>query len=1164
MGSRTVLPLVLVLVGATSALLPAIDVPSAAVAVQSPGGDWATGCTGMGGAGLYRYIECLMADYRQFGRVAPRVKQNEIDRQLNALQQLRRKLDELERTYGAAPASPSVSMRKTADLLMFLGYEPGRDEMLKPAGGLDESLRRTLLARAGVDLEDLTQRLANGQNVTLSLPYFQAAIPQEHLRWFREALGEPKLSSDELLIRFLNDLQADMLYIVLARTEPVTLEFLRQEVGLRALYESERLLWGLYNFGDSLQVDIGTGVAQLVLPGMLSPSERAQVKRDLASSSPSPWARDQVALDRLAMRIWSDLLGCSTQDSPRLTRSIFENGKSAYFVSVMAKQPRLKQQVLLGLRLPETQALDRARRLFRAARLPFADAYEQHRLSWRRLWDFQDLVMHAEIDERAGEIRMPASPLAWHIALSDGDPIEDQQDMERLLQKLGAAQGRSGREKASLDPLESFLEIAEHLEDARGDVLLAQQKSPAEKFAAIQAIFRDQPEAVGNLSLPALYRNYERHGAAYRLVEGIPLGGQEQRVLDYLFMLHRIDQIGNRELRNTTIKLFQSCMRILQITALNDALPASRVTELYDQFLAVRPDSKEGLGRGGLVWVQSLLGALGCAADGEAHSVLAATLAGAGQPIDVPLAEAGEGIRYRRYDAARLAARTAGSFLSQQSVNTLDVVLGVWLGVCSTLSACQNIGRAPGADVPQLLAELESAAQTTLDNATLVRLPESETLRRLLRENVFGWTDPTLKDLVQWRDAECNLLVREVIQERIGMLEALESLRKEVADARRRLDRAVAQQDRRALQEAQRRLAERVPEVLEPMTRSLNCFLANTLLGYLYAKDLDPRYPVRSGLVVNHTFERPDREEIVRDNPWEEGRLADLIWGSKCMQKGAIVGSVDFIPFATRGFRLGRMLDVNATASHSNLRLEAQFSAMSNLPAPGRINDAGMRFVAGCYDLGVSILMAHDRVTSSFVARTLPDILGRKRYAVLQGATTEPAPGEATLTPSELYFLGRRLLQDIENERLRVPEMEIDLARVEELMALWQDASTRASVRELVGLPLLRTHVSVGLDDRVLPPYDDFEVDPAGARVVERIHPRVMLCVVMNRLQLPARLIPAIQPALFDRVLEGAPQLHLNDWLSIEESARRVTTDATVQDLVLALARGSSPVLTAD
>lgn len=109
-----------------------------------------------------------------------------------------------------------------------------------------------------------------------------------------------------------------------------------------------------------------------------------------------------------------------------------------------------------------------------------------------------------------------------------------------------------------------------------------------------------------------------------------------------------------------------------------------------------------------------------------------------------------------------------------------------------------------------------------------------------------------------------------------------------------------------------------------------------------------------------------------------------------------------------------------------------------------------------------------------------------------------------------------------------------------------------------------RTNGSIGLVDDIVAPYEEFEGDMSGMRIVERINPRVMLCVTLARMDLPAQLMPAIQPALYDRILEGTRQAHINDWLSVEETARRVTTEATIREILEGLTRGNEPILTMD
>lgn len=1104
-----------------------------------------------GGAGLYRFLEYIATDSRLQAGCLAENRSADIGREVQALAQLREKLDELRQAGGDTRLNLVARPAPTARFLSFLGYEKIRERALKAGGGDAEKARRALLASAGFDLDDMVQRLKTGQDVDLSIPYFHARIPQEHLQWFREALGDPQLTSDSLLVRFLNDIRADMLYVVLARADATTRDFLRKSPGLRRLYQNGRLLWGLFNFGDALRATVGEGGNRIFLPGM-----PVSVSPPCGPGSPSVSLRpdEQRKAQLLCERIWNEILDCPLDDSERVVKRVFEDGRTGYFFWVLAKQPRLKQQVLLGMNLPESQVLGYVRRLFAAVRLPYADAYEQGRLGWRRLWDFGDLVAHVDVDPSTGELRLMGSPLAWHLALDDHDPIEDEASIVDLETKVASLSQR--QEWKSTSAVESFLEIVESLGEARGDLLVGNAISPVEKFAAMQAVFKAEPKAVGNLSLPALFRDYERHGVAYRLLQGIPLGGDEHRVLNFLLQLHRIDRIDGRPVRDAAIKIFQSCLRILQITALNGSIPDARVTELFDRLVAVRPDHEQGFGWPAAGWMSAYLGALGCSFDGDAHGTLAVVLTGGREPVDVPIARRDEGIFYYRYDPARIATHITAAFLSQQRVSTIDPMLALDRGIHRALAAAKAEPVTAGT-----IAAINAALQDASEAAAQLRLPESDTLRRLVRQGLITEAAFTTRDLEAWAAVECDLQVQDVVRDMIQVTEALDDLRSESAKGGERFERAMLRHDTGEAADEMRHLADRLEKISSSIGGSYSRFLGDTLLGYLYAKDLDPRYPVKSGLVLCHCFDRPDREKVRDDNPWAEGRLVDLSWaGGRCVRKAVIQGSVDFIPFAMRGYRLGRMLDMNAAASQVNAQLDAQFSAMEDLPAANRFTDEGLQFVAGCYDIGAAALQSTDAETKEAVVRLLPDIVGRRRYAVLCAPSGTGIPLAADLTPSETYFLGLSLLPECQRRGV----WEDALKGAPGLMEMWGDAELRESVRQLVGVPMVRTTGAIGLVDSVVAAYEDFEVDATGLRIVERINPRILLCVVMGRMGLPARLLPMVQPAVFDRILEGARQQSVNDWLSIEESARRVTTPSTVQEIVESLTRGFTPLLTLD
>ncbi|MBI2839393.1 MAG: hypothetical protein HYX75_13850 [Acidobacteria bacterium] len=1114
-----------------------------------------------GGAGLYRFLEYLSIDSRlQRRQMDLAGGGQELSRQLEALVEIRRLMDSFDRTYGRGALDAGSTSRKAGTLLRFLGYGDLSARTIKAGGGDREKARRILLSRAGVDLDELVQRLRAGQDVDLSLPYFQAKLPQAQVDWFREALRDPQLTSDRLLVRFLNDARAGMLYMVLARMDEPTVHALRTQVGLLVVYQDERLLWGLFNFGEALHVRTDGDPTSIVLPGM--PSE---------PNAP-------IGSTRLCARVWADLLGCPVEDMARVVPTIFRDGRTAYFYSVLAKQPRQKQVALLGLALREPQALQCARRLYDAVRLPFADAYDDRRIGWRRLWDFQDLIMHAQIDSSTGQLVMPATPIAWHIALKSTDPLADEPDVEDLRRKV--AELTRDPKWAHAGPMESLLEIAESLEDARSDVLVAQRRSPAEKFATIQAVFADQREVLGNISVPALYRNFDRHGDAYRLLQGIPLGGGplgggplgegERRVVQFLLQLHRIDHLGNRDLRNATIELFECCLRMLQIAALDHSLSAGDLTALFDQLMSVEPEQDAGLGWTVSEWIDRFVRSLGASASGDAHSILAGALGGAGRPgaerpgaarpVDVPILRQGEGTFYYIFDRTRIASRATASFLAQQHVSTIDTVQALWKGLRGASESGDSFA-AGGLSVAARADAIERHLREARAAVDLLRLPESETLRALSRQNEIPDGPLGVRDFRKWHATECNAQIRRVLASMVRLAGSLQKMEEDWAEGRDRVARVTGRGDEAAAGAELRRVSERLRTQANEALPALNNFLATTLVGYLYARDLDPRYPTKSGLVIGHCFERPDREGIDQDNPWAEGRIVDLSWSSgRCVQKGAIVGGVDQIPFAMRGYRLGRMLDMDAAASQANAQLDAQFSAVQSLPGAGCLTDEGMRFVQGCFDLGVSAVSSTDRPTRDLADGVLPEIVGRRRFALLQASAGPSGVTERDLTPSELYFIGLRVLDEAgRGWRPGTPSPQLPT-----LIQQRQDSRIREAARQLIGVPMRRTNGSIGLVEDIVAPYEEFEADMSGMRIVERINPRVMLCVTLARMDLPAQLMPAIQPALYDRILDGTRQAHINDWLSVEETARRVTTEATIREILEGLTRGNEPILTMD
>jgi len=1099
----------------------------------------------VGGMGVTRFLRCLVNNdvIRPTG-VELKKEEGEVARHAFLMGRFIQELRQMDSAHGDGPLNLTTNYQKTERVLTALGYRRIQEGVIEPAGSDEERIRRTMLHRAGVDLDFMVQRLRAGHDVVLKIPLLEARLPDEQVTWFREALNDPTLTSDRVLLRFLADWRCDLLYIGLMQMSEDARDLLRKSIGLRAVLQERRLLWGIYNFSDSLTADRTRDAVRIRLPGMA-----AWEARERAQKLSTEDARSLITADERARKVWRGILGGPLEDQARVLRRLFEDEKTAYFAHSLSLLPAAKQRALLGLGLPEAQALETSRRLFEAVRLPNATSYEQGRISWTRLWDFQDLVTCLPFDESTGELRIVGSPAAWEIALEDSQLLLTEHDFEQVAHRIS---DRRTRAPAGASQLEVVTRLAERLGDERTALLKNLQESPVRAFLAVHTLFRYDPQAAGDVAIVALFRDFDRFGAAYRLIDGIPLLGDEGRVLRFLTAVGEIDRMGSARTRETTAKIFESMLWAIRRSVRGGKMSSEEAAAQFDRLMALPVDSEQGYGAEAIESVRALLSEIGRDTPGvDAHMLLSS--AGAGAPLEVPVAKPAVGVFWYRYDPSRTAAAAAANFLSQQKVNRIDQIL-------SLDDAFRTVGRlaieAEASGVPDALVGLEASADSTVRLAHDLLLPDSAKLREVLRSRPVEGESLTSEELKLWRDAECYPSRRDLVDSKIRLMKAASSMLQEIRDVAAKSDR-----DRGDLRRLSGKIADRINDIVRPLNR----FLSDALLGYVYAASVDPRYPVKSGIVTGHCLERPDRGGAIRNNPWADGERIDIVWDSgRCVSQGVLFGSIDFVPYAMREYRLGRILDANSIATHPNAFLEGQFSALSSLPAPTRITDDGMRFVAECYGLGAQAFSAVDPEVRGRVREILREVSGMRRHSYIQELARAGKLVEEDLTPFEVYSIGLAIVRDAERGHLEQWMAAVDLTSVPGLVTLWKDSRTRESIREMVGMPMRNTTGGIGLVDEGIPPYDFFEKDTTGARTVERINPRVLLCVRMREMNLPAGLLPVIQPAMFDRILEGSRDLHVRDWLAVEEAGRRVMSEATVQEILESLTHGSTPLLTVD
>lgn len=1121
-----------------------------------------------GGVGFSRYMQYLAASpMRGLRRVEDEGVRADVERHVQMLEEIRMRVMDLDREFGQGPLNLRTKYQKTFKFLTYLGFEKIREGVISPGGGVNESVRRTLVQRAGLDLDTVVQKLRSGMDVDYSIPYLQARLPESQLAWFRDALKEPKLSSEAAIERLLADWHADLLYVTLVHQDGPARELLRRDIGLAALYNDPRLLWGLFNFGDSIIVDSSDGQQLAIrVPGAPSAGEAAAAQRALLQSVPPPWASETISRRDAATRIWTEIAGCSPVEARSFIQRVFSDGRKAYFYAVLGRQPLIKQQVLLCLDGPLAEALSTSKRLFSHAKLPYESAYESGRLSWRKPWDFEDLITLVQVDPMTRRLRIPGSAASWKVGLQNDRPRNlDQAGIARITREISGAQTRLASDPAARDDIESLLVVSKLLAETRDELVRTSRISPVQKFVAVCSLLRDNEKAAGDEAIAALVSSFDRFGSVYKLISPEVLGDDPRRILAFLDQLNRIDSIGDRSLRQSTIKQFQAALNILQIAASDGTISDRDCQSIYDLIMSTAPDPHSGFGIAPLEWVRTLVSSSGIEAGPSLHESLAALLSGQRGSEQVPIERLGEGVFYYTFDPAKYAAVSAGEFLARQRVNRIDTLLALDTALESTRQLLAKLSSARSADLNAVKDELDAVVKDATSLAATLTMPDSPVLRNLQRRRGATSEEMSEEALVEWERAECNGLIRELVAAKREILEQVGRLNDDVGEFAREVERKGREVASGDLADRITGLSRRAEQARANCAAPINRLLADTLLGYIYHRSSDPRYPVKSGIVIGHSFGRPDREETAEANPWSDGTLVDLSWQEGvCQQRGVISGSVAAVPYTMRGCRLGRILDADSVAAHLNPQVELQFSAIASVPSRGRITEDGLKLVESSHALGLAAIQSSRPESRQMALNAIREVCGARRYAVIADESLGGGLRADVLTPSEIYLLGTKILHAAVQGKSELWAQATNAVLLYDTLRLWQDPGARRAARELAGVPMQRTFGTSFLLDDSVPPYEFLESDAAGLRIVERLNPRVRLCLIWSAMKLPVHLLQAIQWPLMDRILEGSTELHVNDWMPIEEAARRVTTEATVRELLESLTHGPNPILTMD
>jgi len=274
---------------------------------------------------------------------------------------------------------------RTVAALLGLGFDPKSRAPWHDLPRRQDGVRR-MLSDAGLSLDNLAERLNNGEAISLALPRVDLPLPLTERLW-RDAIFRGKLPYASLFVSIVRDRTAALVYHGLMSLDEQTLAYFGSAPSLLALARNH--------------------------PGAIAATVRSVHVHG---------GRVAVPGGAAAEPLWAALVGASPADEDRFVRGLFSDagGRLAYFYDAVGHLDSARQRFALGLAAGTSQPDPaRFRRLYEALTSMFSSwQIELHPLT-RPVGDGVPLLAQLSVDPTA-RLSPPASAALWRCAFEDG------------------------------------------------------------------------------------------------------------------------------------------------------------------------------------------------------------------------------------------------------------------------------------------------------------------------------------------------------------------------------------------------------------------------------------------------------------------------------------------------------------------------------------------------------------------------------------------------------------------------------------------------------------------------------------------------------------------------------------------------------------------------
>jgi hypothetical protein len=848
----------------------------------------------------------------------------------------------------------------------------------------------------------------------------------------------------------------------------------------------------------------------LVTLHSLDPETRAGL-RAIARSGKGSVLRDEDVLDHLARfpgalalsgdqfvlpggrdaePLWAEVFGVAPSKPAAFLRALFEkdSGRGAYFVEVLQQLPEPVTRALL-------RSADRIRALYRA----IEETRRAVDLSRRDTYDFAHLARFLRTSP-SGEIALLPVGL-------DGETFPKGESELAGIVAHGA--------RHPVPPEEALARLV------RGDVGAGPDGArAARRFLVVSSLIDGRPALEDPGVVTLLLRGADRFGSAYALLEDAPF--QEPAIARrYLFTLDRLDRRKPSRESEVAAALFQAGSELAAASYRAGTLPDREARDVFSALLGLplfsRPDVAAAKGERGLfVWLSSkLLPALDAGERAPtARTPPADAAAGRSEEEDPPEAEkeagAAPGEPAEAVDESSMDERLTRGLVGSPSAAVFE-----WSGGHYRFDpASDEILRRRKFREKQRLATLEDL------------------------QAIHGARDALVAaaargDFASVRTATAALVDRVALSAESGGVGARDDARvlEEYEEARGALERIGK------LSRATR--SGELEKDLAPVDAVVAERLLEALLGHVYAAaagDPDDLYYEDPDFVRRHSFRTVEKGGRTVESAFSPTALTSEATGGGSRVAGSLFGLADVL-----GLLHADQITYKPGASIANESIRSGLVGSAWRMTAARLDDDALRFVAASCrateELAVA-LAAKERAERFRAWRDLArDLVPRARLASLAelgGADISPAALSRSLSPSDLYRIGRRLARDGVSDALPLPEHAVAakeaLARLE---ARFGAAGARDRLAEF-GPRAVAWAGRMRLTDLDLPAYETLAAYRTPQLFGDRLYDwKISVARAVADAGLPAAILPLVLPRAMDEMMSDLKMAFPYDWSAI-------------------------------